>query len=562
LNDQKGGNCSVPLPANIIRSIVPLFELEHLVIPGDLIQIPNGIQYPLYNYAAPPVGNVPPTDIGNIIALNINTSCDYNYFNKYEDKQVVVIDFANIIGQICSIILNDEATVRGIAMPNLNTRNINPHQQTVYDKFANLLSNIQKDSYIYIFAKPIFGITIEECMNYYFTNRLGLALPTERIGNLIFNNIIVYSTFYFDYTVPGYNSIPIPGGGDDYLFWLLTVCLYNIVKLLNGDIRLITCDKQRLTPAGNETKTIFNDIIPTAGRLLSHVPPINLATFNPPIDIGHIQIGIKKLDLDRFGNMRSTSNMYDINYLNIITDYFRSETINNTAIYNPGENLYMSLINNNLVWQQMTEVRQQLAETLDYSNFEKKNMLFIRLSAFTNPASIDIDPLIKRNFYPTDNDHLVNLEYLRLKIFSGCTNENNLINYEYPRPFNALDMRQPIPICTETVGIKYIYNLNRESLLELCRYYSCFNNGYLNHLMIEYTHSKYSSDYLLPSKKIITKLSGTIPRNNIDYYSLNFIFYIRMVQCIIWGDYETSILPDEIRLLTNRHNLLYNLDSL
>ena len=255
IHEQKGGECVSDIPSRIIEKIVPLFNLSPFYNSGTIVMGDVSIGQVTPDDA--------PSDIGNLIALHMNTKCTYNLVHKYYNKLVVVIDFATIIKQICIFAIEtsrykgEDPNPINLASPAI--------RNNIYLKFANLLCNIQKDSYIYIIAKPFFGITIKDCMDYYLTHKKSLPGLPDRIGNTIYDNIIIYNTFYYNTTVVGNIDLQFDGGMDSYVFWLLSVCLFNIVKLLGGSIKLLTLNKQFLSENYSEpqtNKTILNDLLP------------------------------------------------------------------------------------------------------------------------------------------------------------------------------------------------------------------------------------------------------------------------------------------------------------
>lgn len=132
-------------------------------------------------------------------------------------------------------------------------------------------------------------------MDSYILYMYGQPIPAQRIGNLIYDRIIIYNTFYYDRTANLDHSgklvpLMLGGGEDDYLFWLLSVCLFNIVRIQGGNIKLLTLDKQKLIQNPHyrhNDATIFNELIPR------NIPP-GLSEVN-------IGVGVKKLELDASG---------------------------------------------------------------------------------------------------------------------------------------------------------------------------------------------------------------------------------------------------------------------
>lgn len=114
---------------------IPLFDLTELLKQNaagqDIITV-NQIIF-ICNNPNGSLALLPATDFGHIIAVNINTRCNYGrFFERFKDKLVVIIDFANIIGRICKIIVNNNERIAGqpVLTSNIQLRQITNAKNT------------------------------------------------------------------------------------------------------------------------------------------------------------------------------------------------------------------------------------------------------------------------------------------------------------------------------------------------------------------------------------------------------------------------------------------------
>jgi len=256
------------------------------------------------------------TVLAMVLGLNYNKVSLHNFIAH---KRVILFDFANIVGQI--FMLLDEK---------LGTGREDEKIEFIIKTFLNFFNDNENCLYI-IVAKPIRNISIDNIMLEYFSRN-----PTMD-RDYFTTKCIVLTTTYFD----GVSSVelPITGGSDDYILWLLTISLYNITKASFGDLKLITADKQKILkdlyfPVRSRNlsdrramKTILSNTFPTQDDVDRHNRNNGTAYIRDNIRIG---IYFKNINFGTAYSPPSITTTVDqpaIDYLNIIWYLMKRELV-------------------------------------------------------------------------------------------------------------------------------------------------------------------------------------------------------------------------------------------
>lgn len=110
----------------------------------------------------------------------------------------------------------------------------------------------------------------------------------QNIFNKMSNRLFIYE---IGYTNTNNDEIVMSGSNDDFIFWLLTILLFNYVDDINN-LKLITQDKQKLIDLNKQNKTLYNDLL--AGDILISINRI--ISINTTLNLsGLIDIILNKL---------------------------------------------------------------------------------------------------------------------------------------------------------------------------------------------------------------------------------------------------------------------------
>lgn len=182
-----------------------------------------------------------------MIGMATNNTCDMVEVSKrLKGKIILVIDFANIIGQLIN-----EKYGSGYQLKDLDVIYI---ESLFYKYLKNKL--LSDDYLVYIIAKPYKNILIEDIVNALINDKSNKIDMTKRV----INNLFVYRTRYYDQIN---NQIMIISGGiDDFIFWFFCILFHNISILFGKKLEILTFDKQSRYTSKN-LKTLFSDIIPS-----------------------------------------------------------------------------------------------------------------------------------------------------------------------------------------------------------------------------------------------------------------------------------------------------------
>ena len=259
---------------------------------------------------------VPTHFTSNVLAMVLGLNHDKNSLGRFIlHKRVIIFDFANIVGQI--FMLLDEK---------LGTGRESEKIAFIKKTFFNFFNDNENCLYI-IVAKPIRRVSIDDIMLEYFAR----FPTTER--DYFKNKCIVLTTTYFDGVTNA--ELPITGGSDDYIIWLLTISLYNLTKSSFGDLRLVTADKQKILkdlyyPVYTRNlsdrrapKTILSNTFPSKFDVDTYNTTNNTTYIRE-----NIRIGIYFKDVDSStGTITTTVDQPAIDYLNIIWDLMKREIV-------------------------------------------------------------------------------------------------------------------------------------------------------------------------------------------------------------------------------------------
>ena len=129
-------------------------------------------------------------------------------------------------------------------------------------------------------------------------------------------------------------DLPIPGGLDDYILWLLTISLWNITKECHGHLMVVTEDRQKIfTDFDNIArgkKTILSNMLPTQDVIDSYNIGKKIKYKKDDIKIN---VSFKDIQILPDSTKRVVTNIdYPaINYLNIFWDLMKREKYTNTT---------------------------------------------------------------------------------------------------------------------------------------------------------------------------------------------------------------------------------------
>ena len=153
----------------------------------------------------------------------LDDASTYEWYEKIKNKKVVIVDFANIV-----MYLHDKYTRDG---------NVYSIESRIHHAFFDFFNKMFKENReIIIIAKPIHGISMQDCMEYCKSN----GFDINKLGKIHIYNTNVNAGYDEQYN-------QVYGDGlDDFLFWLIAIAVANITSNIRENIVLLTRDKQKL----------------------------------------------------------------------------------------------------------------------------------------------------------------------------------------------------------------------------------------------------------------------------------------------------------------------------
>lgn len=185
--------------------------------------------------------------LGLNLGLNVNMDRLYTTLNA---KDVYIVDFANVIGQI---VLNKYGDIRSL------TRD---QKEFVKNKMGKFLKNkVDEGSTVFLVGKTKNGINVNDVIN------AGLIRKQfDEMEKILETQIISLSLGYSN-AITG-EPLKVSGGLDDYLFWIIVIGIFNFMKFkFNKHPVLMTNDKQKIFGSRADIKSILSDVVPTSANL-------------------------------------------------------------------------------------------------------------------------------------------------------------------------------------------------------------------------------------------------------------------------------------------------------
>lgn len=332
-------------PYNILHDRIKLDE-NHILF--DLYSQSLSYNRPYYDYIH--INNLElfcsnKPMLANLIAYSINLYCDSNQLEQVfgDCVNVIIIDFANILEYLGN---NASFAIRKYLKIKLSK---GYKVIVVCNSNETYIENILIDLFL---------------SNYGFREAIG-------------THLFIYRTSYYDTYYE--RSISIPGGSSNYIFWIISVLIYNIMRQYKKIPIILTNNKQYM----NYYQSFFKDLYPSDENIALY----NYNTYSH-LQKSNISVILEEYVLDNttFNSHYRFISSYIVNkYFDILTKYL-------------SENYYDTICGNTLGYE------------IDY--FCNNTVMFVNES----------------NMYMTCMKYLTDYHFCGYAYNDGC-----MANLEYPR---------------------------------------------------------------------------------------------------------------------------------